>query len=103
MSTDGTRVVFRRGDAVKEAFLKPGQRVLAAGYMLGYDETGFGECGGSCICSTCHVRLVQGAFPPPKPGEVALLDTVPVVYANSRLACQLLLAGQPLVEVEWVG
>ena len=98
-----TRVVFRWGKEVKEAVLQPGQRVLSAGYMLGYDEIGFGECGGSCICSTCHVRLLQGVFSSPEAGEVALLDTVPVTHADSRLACQLVVSDQPLVEVEWVG
>ncbi len=96
-------MIFRWGREVKETTLKPGQRVLAAGYMLGYDEIGFGECGGSCICSTCHVKLLQGDFPAPGPAEIDRLDTVPVIHANSRLACQLVVTDQPVIDVEWMG
>lgn len=102
-----TKLIFRWGREVKEATLKEGQRVLAGGYLLGYDEIGFGECGGSCVCSTCHVRVreVQGGqFAPAKREETELLDTVPVVHADSRLACQLhVTKDMQLIDVEWVG
>ena len=52
-----------------------------------------GECGGSCVCATCHCyveidRLAQLAPPGEEEGE--LLDCVAAGRkTNSRLACQI--------------
>lgn len=52
-----------------------------------------GQCGGACECATCHV-LVDPAWadrvPPRSEDEEDKLDTLPRVYPNSRLACQIL-------------
>lgn len=51
------------------------------------------ECGGSCVCATCHVyveseRLSQ--LPPPGEDELELLEEVKAERrANSRLSCQI--------------
>lgn len=76
-----------------ETTLDVGQRVLTAAYALGLDERGFGECGGNCVCSTCHVFLEKGAevFPATTDAEEDLLDTTFNYQPNSRLACQLVL------------
>lgn len=52
------------------------------------------ECGGACVCSTCHVRI-PGAWrdllPPPSDEELAKLDEIPTADESSRLACQLVM------------
>jgi 2Fe-2S ferredoxin len=49
------------------------------------------ECGGGCVCGTCHVYLAPCAhFDEPSDLETDVLDGVPAERrANSRLACQL--------------
>lgn len=51
-----------------------------------------GECGGSCICGTCHV-LVDEAWrsklEAPEPIEKGMLKTMPDTQPNSRLSCQI--------------
>lgn len=52
------------------------------------------ECGGACVCATCHVRVPkhwQGFLPPPTDEELARLDEIPTADASSRLACQLVM------------
>lgn len=51
------------------------------------------ECGGSCVCATCHVYVQQERFaelPPPGEDELDLLDEVKAERRpNSRLSCQI--------------
>jgi 2Fe-2S ferredoxin len=50
------------------------------------------ECGGSCVCSTCHVRVPEAwraLLPPPSDEELAKLDEIPGADESSRLACQI--------------
>jgi 2Fe-2S ferredoxin len=50
-------------------------------------------CGGACECATCHVRVAEpwlDKLYPPTDDEMDKLDTVPEVWPNSRLACQIL-------------
>ena len=52
------------------------------------------ECGGACVCATCHVRIPQSwqhLLPPPSDEELAKLDEIPGADENSRLACQLMM------------
>ena len=52
------------------------------------------ECGGSCVCSTCHVRIPkvwQSLLPPPSDEELAKLDEIPGADDTSRLACQIVM------------
>lgn len=46
-------------------------------------------CGGMALCATCHVRLEGGRPPAPGDAELDMLDTLPYVEQQSRLACQL--------------
>jgi 2Fe-2S ferredoxin len=52
------------------------------------------ECGGACVCATCHV-YVDGEWvdrlPPPSAEENDQLDEALVVKRNSRLSCQILM------------
>lgn len=53
-----------------------------------------GTCGGMALCATCHVRILSSVpqLPPAGDEELNMLDTLPVVYTNSRLACQIRLS-----------
>ena len=50
------------------------------------------ECGGACVCATCHVRVSDkwiNKLAPPSEEELHKLDEIPDVDENSRLACQI--------------
>lgn len=51
------------------------------------------ECGGACVCATCHVYVEQERLtelPPPGEDELELLDEVKAERRpNSRLSCQI--------------
>lgn len=48
-------------------------------------------CGGMALCATCLVDVKQGIdqLAEPQDAELDILDTLPVVNATDRLACQL--------------
>lgn len=48
-------------------------------------------CGGMALCATCCVDVLEGLDRLPEIGdaEYAMLDTLPDLQENSRLACQL--------------
>ncbi|HVL10454.1 MAG TPA: 2Fe-2S iron-sulfur cluster-binding protein [Burkholderiaceae bacterium] len=52
-----------------------------------------GECGGSCVCATCHCYVEEARLAdlsPASADELDLLDSLPEGrQANSRLACQI--------------
>jgi 2Fe-2S ferredoxin len=53
-----------------------GSTVMQAATAEGLEEI-LAECGGNCMCATCHVYVLEdaaGALPPPTPDEDALLD-----------------------------
>ena len=65
-----------------------------------------GTCEGQMACSTCHVLLsVEGDEPPPpREEEEDLLDFAYGATAQSRLACQIVLAaGMQRVDVTMPG
>lgn len=78
-----------------------GLNVLIGAWQVGMDEFGFGDCGGNLVCASCHVRVKNGTFLPMKLDEQYALETLPEIFAESRLACQLKVTGD--CEVEWVG
>jgi 2Fe-2S ferredoxin len=48
------------------------------------------ECGGNCMCATCHVYVDAAGLPAIAEGEDALLDGAAAERRpNSRLACQI--------------
>lgn len=53
-------------------------------------------CGGMALCATCCVDVLEGetALPEMSDDEYAMLDTLPDLLPNSRLACQLKLSPQ---------
>jgi len=51
-------------------------------------------CGGMALCATCCVDVLEGGerLQEMQDNEYAMLDTLPDVLPNSRLACQLRLS-----------
>ncbi len=50
------------------------------------------ECGGSCMCATCHCLVIEGAsaLPDMASAEADTLEfTAENMQANSRLTCQI--------------
>ncbi len=67
-----------------------GLRLLDLLRMYGFPVRA--ECGGACVCGTCHIRVPahwQHALSPPTDEELAKLDDIPTADENSRLACQI--------------
>jgi 2Fe-2S ferredoxin len=58
-------------------------------------------CGGVCACSTCHVIVKQGfaTLAPASEREEDMLDNAPFLQATSRLACQVEVHGELVVEI----
>jgi len=55
------------------------------------------ECGGNCICATCHCYVDSSwveRLPPIGPEEAAMLDFVWERRSTSRLSCQIKLTSE---------
>src|SRR5438874_5807702 len=75
----------RRTEPRRELALAPGTTILRAAHDAGIDVTA--TCGGRGRCTSCRVKFVAGAVPPPTIGdEVQLGDEQ--VREGYRLACQ---------------
>ena len=75
----------RGADARRELTMRPGTSLLAAAQAAGVDITA--TCGGRGRCTSCRVKFVAGAVPPPSIGdEIQLGDQL--VREGYRLSCQ---------------
>ena len=74
-----------------------GTSVMQAAVFNGIDGI-VAECGGSCMCATCHVYVQEdqlAMIPPMEPDEDAMLEgTASPRHPNSRLSCQLVVSPQ---------
>jgi ferredoxin, 2Fe-2S len=72
-----------------------GTSVMQAAVFNGVDGI-VAECGGSCMCATCHVYVKEDQLaqtPAMQPDEDAMLDgTASPRRPNSRLSCQLVVS-----------
>ena len=72
-----------------------GTSVMQAAVLNGIDGI-VAECGGSCMCATCHVYVREDQLamvPAMEPDEDAMLEgTASPRLANSRLGCQLVVS-----------
>jgi 2Fe-2S ferredoxin len=72
-----------------------GTSVMQAAVLHGVDGI-VAECGGSCMCATCHVYVQEDQLamtPPMDADEEAMLDgTASPRRPNSRLSCQLVVS-----------
>lgn len=50
-----------------------------------------GTCGGMALCATCHVRVLEVSpeLPEQSDDEYDILESLPVLFDNSRLSCQI--------------
>jgi ferredoxin, 2Fe-2S len=71
-----------------------GTSVMQAALLEGLDGI-VAECGGSCMCATCHVFVQEDKLkllPEMELGEDAMLDGTAIPrQPNSRLSCQLVM------------
>jgi ferredoxin, 2Fe-2S len=83
--------VSARGEA-REVEVPLGATVMAAALKNGIDGI-VAECGGVCMCSTCHVFVDPAFFsrlPPANDTEEAVLDIAAEErQPTSRLSCQI--------------
>jgi 2Fe-2S ferredoxin len=72
-----------------------GTSVMQAAVFNGVDGI-VAECGGSCMCATCHVYVREDQLamtPAMQPDEEAMLEgTASPRRPNSRLGCQLVVS-----------
>src|SRR5215211_2127798 len=72
-----------------------GTSVMQAAVLHGVDGI-VAECGGSCMCATCHVYVREDQLaktPPMEVDEDAMLEgTASERKPNSRLSCQLVVS-----------
>ena len=72
-----------------------GTSVMQAAVLNGVDGI-VAECGGSCMCATCHVYVQEDQLvlcPPMAADEDAMLEgTASPRHPNSRLSCQLIVS-----------
>jgi 2Fe-2S ferredoxin len=70
----------------------PGWKIMQIIHGAGLDIKA--ECGGACVCSTCHVYVDEawvGKLPARQDDEAEILGDACELKANSRLSCQLLM------------
>jgi len=77
----------------------PGHSVLDTALLHGIELVH--ACGGVCGCSTCHVIVKQGfaSLPPASDREEDMLDNAPFLQSTSRLACQIDVTADLVVEI----
>lgn len=82
VSADGDR---REVEAVEgQSLMRAAKANAVAGIVA--------ECGGACMCATCHVRFDDEWLPKTGAKTVSELETLPYaidVDENSRLSCQI--------------
>jgi len=89
------RVTYVSHDGTSTTLDVPlGTSVMQAALLQGLDGI-VAECGGSCMCATCHVFVHDDQLkllPEMELGEDAMLDGTAVPRRpNSRLSCQLVM------------
>jgi Ferredoxin len=75
----------------REIEAAPGQSVMVAATAAGIAGIE-AECGGSCVCATCHCRVIEGADALPEMEEAerdTLEFTSDEMGETSRLTCQI--------------
>jgi ferredoxin, 2Fe-2S len=84
VGSDGTEHIL---PAANHRSIMQAARDRLAPYLIG-------ECGGSCICASCHAYVDAkwlGMLAPVSRNEASMLDAIENARYNSRLTCQLLM------------
>jgi ferredoxin, 2Fe-2S len=78
--------------AARDIAVPAGMFIMQAAINNGVDGI-LGECGGNCMCATCHVYVhvdFLNRIPPASKNENAMLEiTAAERKPNSRLSCQI--------------
>jgi len=87
------RVVFIQPTGESQTIdVAPGTSLMTAAVKHGVEGI-IGECGGVCMCATCHVYVNEeflDKLPPIKDTEEAVLEVTNAErLPNSRLSCQI--------------
>jgi 2Fe-2S ferredoxin len=87
------KICFYEGDAAEPRIVDAdvGMTVMEAARNAGIAGI-VADCGGCCICGTCHVHvdaLWRQRIGPPSDIEVATMDFSEDVRPESRLSCQI--------------
>ena len=87
------KVIYVSADGEKREVEVPvGTTVMSAALKNGIEGI-VAECGGVCMCSTCHVFVEEsflGKLPPAQDTEEAVLEIAAEErQPNSRLSCQI--------------
>lgn len=89
-----SRVIFVDRDGVEHTVTAQNGRSIMQAARDQLAPYLIGECGGSCICASCHAYIDSkwlGALAPVSRNEAAMLDAIAGVRYNSRLTCQLIM------------
>jgi ferredoxin, 2Fe-2S len=85
-------VYISHAGVAREVEVPVGTTVMAAALKNGVEGI-VAECGGVCMCSTCHVFVDEkflGKMPPAQDTEEAVLEIAAIERRpNSRLSCQI--------------
>lgn len=80
------------GDVRRDVELEVGQTLMQGAIANGVKGI-LAECGGACVCATCHVYVDErylSVLAPLSPTENEMLDAVATErLPNSRLGCQI--------------
>lgn len=82
--------IIDRGGAVHDCAAQPGRRVLDV--ALDHGLPILAECGGSCVCGTCHVYVApewRDRLSAAADSERELLELLSDARPGSRLCCQI--------------
>jgi 2Fe-2S ferredoxin len=94
-SADRVRVTIKTpSGAVRTIEAAVGSTLMEAAVDNGIEGI-IGECGGSCACATCHVKLTEEWFErvgPPSEMEINTLYFRAHRQPTSRLACQIVMS-----------
>jgi len=87
-----TTITFIEASGRKIAATVDGETTLMELAVAHNVEGVLADCGGACVCATCHCQL-DGSYSDtlgePGPGETMMLDELLNVSQQSRLACQI--------------
>jgi len=88
------RIVFVDRDGVSHPVVATTGRSIMQAAQDSLAPFLIGECGGSCICASCHAYIDFAwlrLLPPVSRNEAAMLDAITTVRYNSRLTCQIVM------------
>ena len=87
------KVIFQSHDGSKREVDVPAGTSIMQGAVKNRVDGIVAECGGNCMCATCHVYVDQAFLPllePLSDTEDAMLESTACErLPNSRLSCQL--------------